>query len=305
MGRPQLVVMAAGIGRRYGGLKQIEGVGPSGEIVLDYSIYDAIRAGFGKVVFIIRREIEQAFREKVGSSLAGRIETEYVFQELDMLPAGSRVPAGREKPWGTGHALLCAKDAVSENFAAISADDFYGAESFRVLGEFLDRPDAGGNAGDYAMVGFVLANTLSEHGHVARGACTAGAGGYLTGIVERTRIQRFGQAVRYSEDGESWTDITGDTLVSMNMWGFSPSIFAELQGRFGKFLAKNADNPKVEFFLPTVVNDLMAEGKARVKVLPTTGQWLGVTYRQDKAGVQQAVAGLVADGVYPGNLWAR
>ena len=303
MSEPQLVVMAAGIGSRYGGLKQIDPVGPAGEIVLDYAIYDAIRAGFEKVVFIIRKDIEDVFREKVGRTIEKQIDVAYAFQELDKLPAGFSVPPAREKPWGTGHAILCAKEAVSAPCAVINADDFYGPDSFRTMGEYLRGAEDKEGLYDFSMVGFVLDNTLTDHGHVARGICTADEAGYLQHIVERTKIQRFGPAVRFSEDDETWTDIDAGSIVSMNFWGLTPSIFVELEARFPAFLQANTENLKAEFFIPTVINDLVQEGRARVKILPTTDSWFGVTYQQDKPRLKQEIGNKVAAGLYPEKLW--
>jgi hypothetical protein len=305
MASTTLVVMAAGIGSRYGGLKQIDPVGPSGEIVIDYSVYDAIRAGFDKVVFIIRKDIEQAFREKVGQTIEQRIDTEYVFQELDKIPEGFKVPENRTKPWGTSHAVLCAAEAVPGPMAVINADDFYGAESFQILGDYLrsakDTPDVY----DWSMVGFVLRNTLSEHGHVARGVCTVDQAGHLQNITERTKIQPFDDGIKYTEDdGQTWHELDGGRIVSMNLWGFTPSLFTELRQRFPEFLRDNMDNPKSEFLLPFVVDDLIQLGRARVKVLPTDSRWLGVTYQDDKPRVKQAIRDLVDQGAYPENLWA-
>jgi dTDP-glucose pyrophosphorylase len=305
MSKPTLVVMAAGIGSRYGGLKQVDSFGPSGEGVIDYAIFDALRAGFGKVVFIIRRDIEDLFREKIGRTIEPQIDTRYVYQELEALPAGFEVPSDRKKPWGTAHALLSAKDAVAEPFAAINADDFYGRESFAVLGKFLaaatDRP----GVQEYAMVGFVLVNTVTEHGHVARGVCTTTADGHLESIVERTRVEtrNHGRIQFSDDDGQTWQDIDPNSIVSMNMWGLTPSFLAEADARFADFLRNNIDNPKAEFFIPSVVNDLLDEGKARVNVLPTPSAWLGVTYPEDKPRVQSAIAQLVEAGEYPSPLW--
>ena len=295
--------MAAGIGSRYGGLKQIDPVGPAGEIVLDYAIYDAIRAGFGKVIFIIRKDIEDVFREKVGRTIEKQIDVAYVFQELDKLPAGFVVPPARQKPWGTGHAILCAKEAVSAPCAVINADDFYGPDSFKTMGEYLRQARDKDGLYDFSMVGFVLNNTLTDHGHVARGICTADAQGYLRHIVERTKIQRFGQAVRFCQDGETWTDIEPETIVSMNFWGLTPGIFTELEARFPAFLKANIEDDKAEFFIPTVINNLIQEGLARVKILPTTDSWFGVTYQQDKPRLKQEIQNKVNAGLYPEKLW--
>jgi dTDP-glucose pyrophosphorylase len=305
MAAPQLVVMAAGIGSRYGGLKQIDPIGPSGEIIIDYAVYDALAAGFGKVVFIIRRDIEAPFREKIGRTIEKQIDTEYVFQELDDLPAGFSVPPGRTKPWGTAHAVLCAKDAVDATFAVINADDFYGCDSFRAIGEYLQTAADKKDVYDYSMVGFVLKNTLTEHGYVSRGCCTTDEEGYLATIVERVRIEKFRDTARYTEDGRQWTDISPDTIVSMNMWGFTPSFMDELAVAMPKFLQANIDNPKSEIYIPTVVNELIRSGKARAKVLHTDEKWLGVTYQQDKPQVIAAIRAKVADGIYPENLWEK
>mgnify|MGYP006296084589 CR=1 FL=1 len=304
MAKPQLVVMAAGIGSRYGGLKQIDPVGPNGEIIIDYSIFDALRAGFEKVVFIIRRDIEEAFREKIGQNIEKQIETAYVFQELDDLPEGFAVPANRTKPWGTGHAVLCAADEISAPCAVINADDFYGASSFQVLSEYLQSAGDVNGVYDYSMVGFVLGNTLTDHGYVARGVCSVSDDGTLANIVERTRIEKSGAGARFSEDeGQSWIDIDPDSIVSMNMWGFTPSILTELKERFPKFLEANIEKPKAEFFIPTVVNELLDEGKATVKVLKTDEKWLGVTYQEDRPAVQEAIRQKVTKGIYPECLW--
>ena len=299
--KPTLVVMAAGIGSRYGGLKQIEPVGPSGEIVIDYSIYDAIRAGFGRVVFIIRRDIEAAFRAISDAHFAGRIACDYVFQELDRLPAGFAVAPGRAKPWGTGHALLMCRDAVREPFAAINADDFYGRRSFAALADYLRgvRPDST----DYALVGFTLRNTLSEHGTVARGVCATDASGRLTSIVERLKIEKAGNGARYEADG-AWHSLTGDELVSMNLWGFTPRLFESLDAGFRRFLPGALGQPKAEFLIPTHVGDEVAAGRATVRVLDTPEHWLGVTYPADKPAVAAGIRERIARGEYPSNLWA-
>lgn len=304
MSKPQLVVMAAGIGSRYGGLKQIDPVGPGGEIVLDYAVYDAIKAGFGKVVFIIRQEIADAFREKVGRSIEKRIETAYVMQELDRLPDGFALPCERQKPWGTGHAVLCAREAVSAPFAVINADDFYGAGSYAALGEYLRGAEDTGPVGDYCMVGYRLDNTLSEHGHVARGVCTATDDGMLASVVERTKIQRFDDGVKYSlDDGDTWIDIAADSTVSLNMWGFTPSLFDYLEAGLGEFLHENINTPKAEYFLPSVVNQLIQDGKAGAKVLGTDERWYGVTYQEDKPALKAVIAGKIEAGLYPPKLW--
>ena len=304
MAKIELVVMAAGIGSRYGGLKQMDPVGPSGQIVLDYAVYDAVRAGFEKVVFILRKDIEEAFRETIGRRIEQRVETAYVFQALDDLPEGFDLPPGRTKPWGTGHAVLCAKSAVDSPFAAINADDYYGASSFKVLADYLGTARDCDGTYDFCMVGFVLGNTLTEHGHVARGVCTAAADGTLSSIMERTKVQRFGPSIRYTEDDQSWIDLPADSVVSMNIWGFTPAFLTELEARFPAFLRRSAADLKAEFYVPVVVNDLVAEGKARVRILKTDERWFGVTYQEDKPMVKAAIAEKVRDGIYPADLWA-
>ncbi len=300
MGRT-LVVLAAGIGSRYGGLKQIEAVGPNGAIVIEYSVYDAIRAGFDRVVCVIRRDIEKDFRSIVASRFEKQIPVDYVFQDMDDLPAGFSVPADRKKPWGTGHAVLACRHIVKTPFAVINADDFYGRRSYGALGAFLQgvAPESGA----YSMVGFTLRNTLSEHGHVARGVCEVDAKGLLTRVVERTHIEKTDTGARFA-DGNGWRSLTGDEVVSMNMWGLTPSLFGTLQGEFSLFLQKHATDPKAEFFLPTVVDGLVNSGKATVKVLSTPEHWFGVTYPQDKAVVVEGIRSLVGQGVYPETLWS-
>lgn len=303
MSTPQLLLMAAGIGARYGGLKQIDSVGPAGEILIDYSIYDALEAGFGKVVFIIRKSFADEFHERIGRNVEKRTDIAYVYQEIKTVPEGVVPPAQRTKPWGTGHAVLCAANDITAPFAAINADDFYGRGAFVSLFDYLKNEREDGDVLDFCMVGYVLKNTLTEHGHVARGVCTAGADGYLETIVERTKIRKFGQVVRYTENGENWIDIPADSIVSMNMWGFTPSVFVELESRFRRFAAENADDLKAEFYVPTFVNELVQDGRARAKVLHTDEKWFGITYRQDKPPVVQAIRYLIDRGVYPKNLW--
>jgi UTP-glucose-1-phosphate uridylyltransferase len=288
-----LVVLAAGMGSRYGGLKQIDPVGPGGETVLDYAVFDALRAGFTRVVFVIRRDFEALFREKIGARYTGRATVDYVFQSLDALPAGFTPPAGREKPWGTGHAVWCAREAVRENFAVINADDFYGADSFRQLAGFLRATPATEAA--FAMVGFRLANTLSEHGTVARGVCTADTVGRLQSIVEQTGIaaEEVGPGRKYA----------GDTLVSMNCWGFTPALFGGLDAQFREFLTARGAELKAEFYLPASVSTMIARREATARVLPTESTWFGVTYREDKPRVEAAIAELVRAGTYPARLW--
>ncbi len=290
-----LLVLAAGMGSRYGGLKQIDPVGPSGETVLDYAVFDALRAGFGRVVFVIRREFEAVFRDQVGAKYAGRAEIDYVFQSIDALPDGFAVPAGREKPWGTGHAVWCARAAVRGGFAVINADDFYGADSFRQLAEFLSAAREASAPAEWAMVGFRLANTLSEHGAVSRGICAAAEDGRLRGITETTGI--LASEVGYGRA------FSGDEIVSMNCWGFTPALFAGLDAQWRAFLAGRGNDPKAEFYLPAAVSELIARKEAAVRVLPTESAWFGVTYREDKPRVVAAIAELVRRGRYPAKLF--
>jgi len=297
MTKPTLLVLAAGMGSRYGGLKQIDPVGPNGETIIDYSIYDALRAGFGKVVFVIRRDIEDQFKKIIGVRFEKKVPVEYVFQELDKLPAGCAVPPGRTKPWGTGHAILMAAETVREPFAAINADDFYGATSFRVLAKHL-----GSGSGDFAMVGFVLRNTLSEFGSVARGVCKTNADSFLESVTEMTKIERDGGGAKtVGPDGKALA-LTGDETVSMNMWGFTPALFGDLQKLFAKFLEQRGNEEKSEFYIPAAVNDLVRAGRARVKVLRTSDPWFGVTYREDRPFVVEGIRKLIARGDYPEKL---
>jgi NDP-sugar pyrophosphorylase family protein len=288
-----LVVLAAGMGSRYGGLKQIDPVGPSGETVLDYAVFDALRAGFDRVVFVIRRDFEEVFRERIGIRYSGKVAVDYVFQSLDALPPGFVQPPGREKPWGTGHAVWCAQLAVPDNFAVINADDFYGADSFRQLADFLSRA----RGGEFAMVGFRMANTLSEHGTVARGVCTVGTDGTLASIVEQTSIAPSDVG---PEPGRKYT---GAEIVSMNCWGFTPAVFDGLDAQLREFLQTRGGDPKAEFYLPAAVSTMIARQEAAVTVLPTDSSWFGITYRDDKPRVKAAIAELVHAGQYPVQLF--
>ena len=300
--KPTLLVLAAGMGSRYGGLKQIDPMGPSGETILDYSVFDALRAGFGKVVFIIRPDFEQDFRERIAAKFAGQIEVGFAFQTLDRLPAGFAVPAGREKPWGTTHAILCAKDAVHTPFAVINADDFYGRESYATLGQYL----AGLQNSDltYAMVGFTLKHTLSEHGTVARGVCQADGQGLLTDIQELTKIVKTATgAENRAEDGVV-TPLNGEEPVSMNMWGFTPSIFPQLEKDFSAFLQAKGQELKSESYIPMAVGNLVKSRQATCRILRTSAAWFGVTYREDKAMVQASILAQVRQGNYPTSLWS-
>jgi dTDP-glucose pyrophosphorylase len=298
MTKPTLLVLAAGIGSRYGGLKQIDPIGPGGETIIDYSVYDALRAGFGKLVFVIRKDIEATFREVIGSRFEKRIAVDYVFQELNALPPGFSLPPGRTKPWGTAHAVLTAASAVGEPFAAINADDFYGQASFQTLGRYLQS-----STQDYAMVGFVLRNTLSEFGSVARGVCRLSPDNYLESVVELTKIEKDGSGARNTDAAGQVHPLTGDEIVSLNMWGFTPSLFAHLQREFVAFLHQDGANPKAEFFIPTVVNTLINTGQTRLKVLPTSSSWFGVTYREDRPRVVASIRELIHRGDYPEKLW--
>lgn len=305
MKKPVLVIMAAGMGSRYGGLKQMDPVDENGHIIMDFSIYDAMRAGFEKVIFIIKKENEADFRECVGNRVAEKMQVEYVFQDLHNLPQGYHVPAGREKPWGTGHAVLSCLSVVDGPFAVINADDYYGREAFQVIYDFLISHQDDDKY-QYTMVGYYLKNTLTENGHVARGVCAVSDGGKLTGITERTRIEKRADGPAYTDDGgESWVSLPEDTIVSMNMWGFSASLLGELNERFANFLERNlAKNPlKCEYFLPFVVDELLKENKAEVTVLKSADRWYGVTYKEDKPVVVEAIRALKEAGVYPQGNW--
>jgi UTP-glucose-1-phosphate uridylyltransferase len=296
---PTLLVLAAGMGSRYGGLKQIDPVGPAGETIIDYSIYDALRAGFGKLVFVIRKDIEQQFREIIGARFEKRVAVEYVFQELDKLPPGFSLPAGRTKPWGTTHAILMAENVVKEPFAAINADDFYGQQAYKLLANYLTS-----GSSDYAMVGFILKNTLSDFGSVARGVSRTDAADYLTSVVEMMKIERDGAAAKNTDAEGKITKLTGDEAVSMNFWGFTPALFPQLKTKFTEFLKKSGGELKSECYIPSTVNDLVIAGQAKVKVLRTNDSWFGVTYREDRPMVVESIRKLIARGDYPEKLWA-
>jgi NDP-sugar pyrophosphorylase family protein len=294
--KPTLVILAAGMGSRYGGLKQIDPVGPAGETIMDYSIHDAARSGFGKVVFVIRRGFAEVFKRDVGARAERRLAVDYAYQELADVPAWFTVPAEREKPWGTAHAILAARPLVNEPFAAINADDFYGREGFELMARHLAAPGS-----DFAMVGYVLRTTLSDHGSVARGVCAVAAGDYLDTVVEHLRIERSGDAaVDRRIDGD--VPLTGDEIVSMNFWGFTPALFEHLQAGFEEFLRAQGGRTKSEFLIPYVVDRLIEEHKARVKVLRSTGAWFGVTYPEDKPRVMENIRALIAQGLYPASL---
>lgn len=293
-----LLILAAGMGSRYGGLKQLESVGPSDETLLDYSIYDALRAGFTRVVFVIRRDFDEEFRAKIGRLYEDQIEVDYVYQELDALPEGFAVPAGRIKPWGTGHAIWCAREAITGPFAAINADDFYGAAGFQVLADFFRRDQQ-----QFAMVGYRLDRTLSEHGSVSRGVCVSDAQGRLLTVEEFTNIGRTAGAIQSPRaDGELVT-FRGDETVSMNFWGFQPSVFPLLEERLREFLQAHGQKEKSEFYIPFAVGDMIARHAAQAAVLTSDAEWFGVTYREDRDAVVAAIARLVAQGIYPATLW--
>ena len=302
--KPTLLLLAAGMGSRYGGLKQLDGLGPNGETIMDYSIYDAIKAGFGKIVFVIRKDFEQEFRDKVLSKYEGHIPAVLCYQSLDALPEGFSVPEGREKPWGTNHAVMMAKDLIKEPFCVINCDDFYNRDSFMVIGKFLSElPDNSKNT--YAMVGFRVGNTLSENGTVARGVCSKDTNDLLTSVVERTDIMRVEGSVAYKDEAGEWVNIADNTPVSMNMWGFTPDYFEHSDAYFKQFLSdpKNQTNLKAEFFIPLMVNELVNNGTASVKVLDTTSKWFGVTYAADREATVNRIQTLVNEGVYPSKLF--
>lgn len=307
MKKPVLVIMAAGMGSRYGGLKQIDPVDEQGHIIMDFSIFDAKRAGFEKVVFIIKKENEADFKEAVGNRMAEQMEVAYVYQDLHNIPEGFEVPEGRVKPWGTAHAVLSAIDEIDGPFAVINADDYYGRDAFHVIYDYLATHEDDDKY-RYTMVGYKLENTVTDNGHVARGVCDTNEAGELVRITERTRIEKRNGGIAYSEDdGASWTELPGDTLVSMNMWGFTRSILDEIKAGFPAFLEKGlASNPmKCEYFLPAVVSTLLEEGRATVAVLASADKWYGVTYKEDKPVVVQAIKKMKAEGRYPEKLWGE
>lgn len=304
MKKPVLVILAAGMGSRYGGLKQIDPVDEQGNKIIDFSIYDAMRAGFKKVIFIIKKENEQDFRTCIGDAVSKYMEVEYVFQDLMKVPEDFKIPEDRVKPWGTAHAILCCKDVIKEPFAVINADDYYGKSAFQTLYDFLTTHQDDDKY-RYAMVGYELGNTLTENGSVARGCCVTDAEGFLVTIAERTQIEKRGDGAVYTEDGTNFVPIAMDTPVSMNMWGFTPSILGELELAVNKFFHTEVEqNPlKSECFLPIEVDKLLKEGKATVKVLSSKDKWFGVTYKEDKPFVVESVKKLKTEGVYPEKLW--
>lgn len=300
--KPTLFVLAAGMGSRYGGLKQLDGLGPNGETIMDYSIFDAIRDGFGKIVFVIRKDFEEDFRKKIISKYENHIPVEVVFQSIDKLPEGFTCPAERVKPWGTNHAVLMGKEVIREPFAVINADDFYGRDSFAVIGKFLSElPEGAKNT--YCMVGFRVGNTLSESGTVARGICSTDENRHLTTVVERTEIMRINGVVSYKDENGEWVGIEDNTPVSMNMWGFTPDYFNYSEEYFIDFLKENIDKPKAEYYIPLMVNKLINDGTATVEVLDTTSRWFGVTYAADRQGVVDKLQALADSGEYPSKLF--
>lgn len=299
--KPALVVLAAGMGSRYGGIKQIDGVGPDGEAILDYSVYDALKSGFGKVVFVIRRDIEDDFRRVVGARFESNIDVHYAFQEMDDLPVRGIDAGERKKPWGTAHAVWAARTAVEQPFAVINADDFYGREAYGLLGQWLSERTV--DEHEYSMVGFRVDNTLSPNGSVSRAVCETDSNAALRRIVEHKKIyRRDGAIISESDNGETVT-LAPDTTVSMNMFGFTPSVFPEIGRGLEGFLKQKSDDPKAEYFIPTLLDELISGNEARVTVLQSSGQWFGVTYREDRPGVVEALETLAGKGVYPRPLW--
>lgn len=298
--KPTLLVLAAGMASRYGSMKQTEGFGPSGETIMDYSIYDAIKAGFGKVVFIIRKDFAENFKMQFDPKLKGKIEVDYVYQELTSFVESAELVYNRTKPWGTGHAILCAKDAVQEPFAVINADDYYGPDAFRQASLFLQNQC---NENTYAIIGYKLDTTLSDHGTVSRGVCQVDASGNLTSITERTKIFRENGKVIYDDNGLK-SEVDGDSSVSMNFWCFHPSVFESSQNLFKEFVASNFENPKSEFFIPIIADEFITHKNNVIKVVPTSATWFGVTYKEDAVGVKENINKLIDDNTYPPNLWA-
>ena len=299
--KPTLVVLAAGMASRYGSMKQVQGFGPSGETIMEYSIYDAIQAGFGKVVFIIRKEFLDLFKEAFGSKLEGKVEVDYAFQELTKFVGDRQIPDERKKPWGTAHAVLCCKDIVNEPFAVINADDFYGKDGFVKAYDFLTKEASDTN---YAIIGYELKKTLSDNGSVSRGVCNVDADANLVDINERTKIYRNDKGIITYEEGDTLHEVSEDASVSMNFFAFAPNFITQCETYFGEFLDKEMANPKGEFFIPLVVDKVVKNKEGNVKVIPTSAQWFGVTYKEDAPEVKASVDALVAGGHYPTNLWA-
>ncbi|MAZ93504.1 MAG: nucleotidyltransferase [Lentimicrobiaceae bacterium] len=298
--KPTLLILAAGIGSRYGGVKQMDEIGPSGESIIDYSIFDAIRAGFGKVVFVLNPKIEKDFKDIYEPRLNGKIKTDYVLQEVSAVPDGVSINSERIKPWGTGHAVLVAKNVINEPFAVINADDFYGKNAFELISNFMH--EKGNNSSEYGMVGYKLSNTLSENGSVSRGVCQTDKG-YLTDVVERTSIINQGSKIVFEQNNIKH-DIDANSVVSMNFWGFTPLFFDQLEKDFRIFIANNADNIKAEFYIPSVANDLIKKNEAEITMLTSNDKWFGVTYQDDKETTIKRVKDLVDKGIYPTNIWS-
>ncbi|UCG28046.1 MAG: nucleotidyltransferase [Bacteroidales bacterium] len=297
--KPTLLVLAAGIGNRYGGLKQLDRVGPSGETIMDYSVYDAVRAGIEKVVFVTRRDIQPEFHEVIGSRPEGSVEIDYAMQEFEMIPEGIKFSQERTKPWGTGHAILVARDKIDGPFIVVNADDFYGAQSFRTIVDFIKT----GSEKDYAMIGYRLDRTLSDYGYVTRAICTRSDQHYLESIKELTHIEHKGRRIFYTDVNGNETDLNGDELVSMNIWGFQPGIFDFIEKFFRSFIERERNNPKAEFYIPDLIKEILNHNLASVKILQTRDRWFGVTYRKDKEEVIQKIRKLVDEGFYPESLW--
>lgn len=304
MTKPSLLILAAGMGSRYGGLKQISRFGPSGETIMEYSIYDAIRAGFDHVVIVLRNSFADEFREKVVGRALKKVNISFVFQELENLPEGFTVPSGRKKPWGTGHAVLMADQVIKEPFAVINADDFYGYDAYKVMCEFLSRSRSSSNVEEYCLIDYLLHNTLSESGSVARGICQVDSMGYLTNIIEHKKIFATENGLFSEQPDETRLPLTGEEHVSMNMMGFMPSIFDHLRYLFGNFIQHNFTNPDAEFFLPFALNHVINTGRAKARMLSTTARWFGVTYAEDRRVVEDNLRKLVSSGTYPQDLWA-
>lgn len=298
--KPTLVILAAGIGSRYGGLKQLDTFTPEGDTIMDFSIYDAIQAGFGKIVFIIRKSIEKEFKEVFNKKLAGKVEVDYVFQEIEYVPKKYQ-NSKRKKPWGTGHALLMAKDAVKENFAIINADDFYGKDAFNTMAKSL--MDTNQESFEFSTMAYLLKNTVSDHGFVSRGECMVNNQGYLTGVIERTHIEKINNQLMRKDDNGNYIPIDENTVVSMNFWGFTPKYFEFGNKLFEEFLELNRSNLKAEFFIPLIVNEILKSDKATVKVLNSNAKWFGVTYKEDKEIVQHKIEQLIKQNIYPSKLW--
>lgn len=300
--KPTLLVLAAGMGSRYGSLKQIDPVGPSGETIIDYSIYDAIRAGFGKVVFIIRKSFEQDFKDIFISKLQPHIPVEYVFQEIENIPSGLKISPERTKPWGTSHAILMAKDVINEPFAVINGDDFYGSEAFKTMADYLVSLTDDKQT-HYSLVGYQVGNTMSEHGSVSRGVCMPDKDEFLVSVTERTNIQYTRGGIAYTDSEGAFVFLKPETLVSMNFWGFTPEYFRQTEPMFSEFVKNNLDSLKAEFYIPTAIDALINTSQAKVKVLKSNARWFGVTYKEDKPVVIEKLAQLIKSGVYPAQLW--